>query len=71
MTMAGLLIFMAISQIVVAGYLLYSFNDVERESRKRTADLRAHFDAGLLELERRLNGSASTPPRKVTAVGSN
>ena len=76
MTISTLLTFMVLSQIAVAAYLLYSFNDVERESRKRTADLRAHIDAALMDLESRLNGGPSVSPRRrpaetpVTAPGA-
>ena len=54
MTVSTLMIFMLVSQLVVAGYLLYSFNDVEREARKRTADLRAHIDRVVADLEGRM-----------------
>ena len=64
MTTLDLIIGLFVSQMVVAGYLLYSFNDVEREARKRNAAMRAHFDAGLAELEKRLTGNASAPPLK-------
>jgi hypothetical protein len=53
MTVTALLIFMVLSQIAMAAYLLYSFNDAEREARKRNADLRAYIDATLAKLERR------------------
>jgi hypothetical protein len=45
MTVTALMVFILVSQICMFGYLLYSFNDIERESRKRMADLRAHIDA--------------------------
>jgi hypothetical protein len=45
MTVTTLMVFILISQICLFGYLLYSFNDIEREARKRMADLRAHVDA--------------------------
>jgi hypothetical protein len=54
MTITALMIFVLISQVVLMGYLLYSFNDVEREARKRNADLRAHVDRVVAELESRL-----------------
>ena len=54
MSMMGLLVFMAVSQVATAGYLLYMFNDVEREARKRNGELRAHIDASLVGLESRL-----------------
>jgi hypothetical protein len=53
MTITALLFFMVLSQIALAWYLFYSFNDVEREARKRNADLRAYIDATLAQLERR------------------
>lgn len=68
MTITALLVFMVFSQIALAAYLLYSFNDVEREARKRNADMRAHFDATIAELERRLNGGAAIRKR---AAGEN
>ena len=66
MTITNLLIFMVLSQIALAGYLLYSFNDVEREARKRNADMRAYFDAGLADLERRLTGSGEVTRRRAS-----
>jgi hypothetical protein len=68
MSMTALLVFMVISQIALAGYLLYSFNDVEREARKRNAAMKAHFDAALTELEKRLRNEAAPRPRM--SVGS-
>jgi hypothetical protein len=67
MTVTALMIFVLVSQMLVAGYLLYSFNDVEREARKRTADLRAHIDRVVLDLESRLrdgSGVSEEPARK-------
>jgi len=68
MTITALLVFMVISQMALAGYLLYSFNDVEREARKRNAEMRAFIEATVAELERRLNGSAAVRKR---AAGEN
>jgi hypothetical protein len=70
MTITALLVFMVFSQIAVAAYLLYSFSDVERESRKRNADMRAFIETTLRDLERRLDsGTPSTArPRNVSAV---
>jgi len=68
MTVTALMVFIVISQICLAGYLLYSFNDVEREARKRTADLRAHLDAVIADLESRLRDGDAAVPRK-RAVG--
>jgi hypothetical protein len=53
MTITGLLFFMICSQIALAAYLLYSFNDVEREARKRNAAMRDYIDATFAKLERR------------------
>ena len=53
MTITALLFFMVCSQIALAAYLLYSFNDVEREARKRNADMREFINATLAKLERR------------------
>jgi hypothetical protein len=58
MTLEALLIVLLISQLLVAGYLLYSFNDVEREARKRNADMRAHIDRVVADLESRLRDGA-------------
>ncbi len=69
MTITALLAFMVLSQIALAGYLLYSFNDVERESRKRNADMKTHIDSGLAELERRLTGSGTSIRKR--AAGEN
>jgi hypothetical protein len=54
MNLEALVIVLLISQLLVAGYLLYSFNDVEREARKRNADMRAHIDRVIADLESRL-----------------
>jgi hypothetical protein len=67
MTVETLMIFVLVSQVLVAGYLLYSFNDVEREARKRNADLRAHIDRVVADLESRLadaGGVRDEPSRK-------
>jgi hypothetical protein len=57
MTVTALMIFVLISQVLIGGYLLYCFNAVEREARKRNADLRAHFDRCITDLESRLRDS--------------
>jgi len=57
MTIMVLLVFMAVSQVAIAAYLLYMFNDVEREARRRNAEFRAYIDSSLSGLERRLSGS--------------
>lgn len=69
MTMTALLLFMVLSQIAMAGYLLYSFNSVEREARKRNADMRAYIEATMNDLERRLNGG--TVAARKRAAGEN
>ena len=68
MTITALMVFIVISQICVAAYLLYSFNDVEREARKRNADLRAHIDTVIADLESRMREGADAAPRK-RAIG--
>jgi hypothetical protein len=68
MTVTALMIFVLVSQVLVAGYLLYSFNDVEREARKRNADLRAHIDRVVADLESRLGEVRDEPTRK-RAIG--
>ncbi|MEJ0037526.1 MAG: hypothetical protein WDO68_15860 [Gammaproteobacteria bacterium] len=72
MTLTALMIFVLISQVLAMGYLLYSFNGVEREARKRTADLRAHIDRVVGDLESRLRetgGVKDEPARKRAVVG--
>jgi hypothetical protein len=71
MTIMVLLVFMAISQVAVAAYLLYMFNDVEREARKRNAEFRAYLDASLNALEQRLSGRSerARPRPGASAVG--
>ena len=66
MTVTALMIFLLVSQLLVTGYLLYSFNDVEREARKRNADMRAHIDRVVADLESRLRegGGVRDEPRK-------
>ncbi len=57
MTVTALMVFIVLSQVCMGAYLLYSFNEVEREARKRNADLRAHFDrvvAGLGQRQSRV-----------------
>ncbi|MEJ1960158.1 MAG: hypothetical protein WDO56_00845 [Gammaproteobacteria bacterium] len=58
MTITTLMIFVLISQVCGAAYLLYSLNDMEREARKRNADLRAHIDSVIADLESRLRDGA-------------
>lgn len=66
MSIAGLLVFMVLSQIAMAGYMLYSFNSMERGARQRNTDMRAYLEAQIADLERRLNGGAA-PVRKRVA----
>jgi hypothetical protein len=65
MTLNALLVFMVISQIAVSAYLLYSFNTIERASKRRHEALAAHMDEALAALESRLTG---TPRARVTRV---
>jgi hypothetical protein len=60
MTITALLVFMVISQIALAGYLLYSFNDVEREAKKRNAAMKAHIDAAIADLQKKLPASVGS-----------
>ena len=71
MTVTALMIFLLVSQLLVTGYLLYSFNQVEREARKRNADLRAHIDRVVADLESRLreSGGVRNEPARKLAVG--
>jgi hypothetical protein len=57
MTLNSLLTFMVLSQIAVSAYLLYSFNTIERASRRRHEALAAHLDCALAEMEARLSGA--------------
>jgi hypothetical protein len=67
MTIMVLLVFMAFSQVAIAAYLLYMFNDVAREARQRNAELRSHIDTVLAGLEDRLAEGVTAPGRKRTA----
>jgi hypothetical protein len=60
MTITALLVFMVLSQMALAGYLLYSVNDMEREARKRNADMRAFIESSLADFEKRLTGSGTS-----------
>lgn len=67
MSVTALMIFLLLSQVLIGVYLLYCFNAVEREARKRNADLRAHFDRCMTDLESRLRDAAGIrdePARK-------
>ncbi len=70
MTLNSLLIFMVLSQIAVSGYLLYSFNTIERASRRRHEALAAHMDEALAEMEARLTGKPRVRTRAATADSS-
>jgi len=73
MTVTALMVFILVSQICMFGYLLYSFNDIERESRKRMADLRAHIDAVCNDLretrESMVRESTEDAPARKRAAG--
>jgi hypothetical protein len=72
MTVTALMVFILVSQICMFGYLLYSFNDIERESRKRMADLRAHIDAvcnDLRETRESMAREGTEGPARKRAVG--
>jgi hypothetical protein len=69
MTITALLVFMVLSQIAMAGYLLYSFNSLERGARQRNADMRADFAAALADFEQRLKGGG--PSVRKRAAGEN
>jgi hypothetical protein len=57
-----LMAFMLFSQIVLAGLVVYSFLDQEREARKRTNAMLAHTERLLAELEKRIaSGLFRTP----------
>ena len=66
MTLNALLAFMVISQIAVSAYLLYSFNTIERASRRRHELLAAHVDEALAQMEGRLTGN----PRPRTRIAA-
>jgi hypothetical protein len=71
MSVTALMIFVLISQVLIGGYLLYCFNAVEREARKRSADLRAHIDRCITDLESRIrdSNSVSNEPAPKRALG--
>jgi len=57
-----LMAFMLFSQIVLAGLVIYSFLDQEREARKRTNAMLAQTERLLAELEKRIaSGLFRTP----------
>jgi hypothetical protein len=67
-TVTNLLIFMLVSQIILAAYLLYSFNDVERESRRRQNGVKAHIARQFAELERRIATGTFRSPEELNRV---
>jgi hypothetical protein len=70
MSIMGLLFFMAVSQVATAAYLLYMFNDVDRQARKRNAELRTYLESRLGLAEPRVTSKAdAVPSRPVSAVG--
>ena len=69
MSMMGLLVFMSASQVATAGYLLYMFNDMEREARKRNAELRAYLDTRLGTAEARVVAPSEPVRTRVPAAG--
>jgi len=71
MSITALLMVMTASQVAIAAYLLYMFNDVEREAHKRNAEFRAYLDASLNGLEQRLAGRSelARPRPGASAVG--
>lgn len=70
MTLNALLTFMVISQIAVSAYLLYSFNTIERASRRRHELLAAHLDEALRQLEERLTGTPRVRARSASEAAS-
>ena len=70
MTLNSLLIFMVLSQIAVSAYLLYSFNTIERASRRRHEALAAHMDEALAEMEARITGKPRVRTRSAAADSS-
>jgi len=71
MSVTSLMIFVLISQVLIGGYLLYCFNAVEREARKRNADLRAHIDRCFTNFESRVReaGGVGDEPARKRALG--
>jgi len=67
-TVTNLMLFMLVSQILLAGYLLYSFNDVERESRRRQDSVKAHVTRQVAELERRLATGTFRSPEELNRL---
>jgi hypothetical protein len=70
MTLNALLAFMVISQIAVSAYLLYSFNTIERASKRRHDALAGHMDDAFAELESRLTGVPRSRSRTASARDS-
>jgi hypothetical protein len=63
-----LMAFMLFSQIVLAGLVVYSFLDQEREARKRTNATLAHMEKMLAELEKRLASGLFRAPDELDRV---
>jgi hypothetical protein len=70
MTLNSLLTFMVLSQIAVSAYLLYSFNTIERASRRRHDALAAHIEGLLADMEARLSGNPRPRMRSATGESS-
>jgi isocitrate lyase len=67
-----LMAFMLFSQIVLAGLVIYSFLDQEREARKRTNAMFAQMEKLLAELEKRLaSGMFRTPDELDRVIARN
>ena len=63
-----LMAFMLFSQIVLAGLVVYSFLDQEREARKRTNATFAQMEKLLAELEKRLASGLFRTPDELDRV---
>ena len=63
-----LMAFMLFSQIVLAGLVIYSFLDQEREARKRTNAMFAHTESLLAELEKRIASGLFRTPEELDRI---
>jgi hypothetical protein len=63
-----LMAFMLFSQIVLAGLVVYSFLDQEREARKRTNAVLGHMEKLLAELEKRMASGLFRAPDELDRV---
>lgn len=70
MTLNTLLTFMVISQVAVCAYLLYSFNTIERASKRRHEALAKHIDEALAQMEGRPGGTPRLRPRTAPVASS-